>query len=190
MCPSRQTSLGVLGWRAGSRGGTLRRTPGRSRPGRQKRCLRVRVLTRLPARKFARLHWLAACLRWHESCTMCRLHRVMRRKLGPSGIDVGCHTPGVDPCCCVGLSQCWAPGRMASRVSESMGIVVGQARCWMGSPGVLWPDAPWTEPDLCPLVWLVPSPSDKQFVDPADDFGRLATRAGVVPLAQGGALLS
>ena len=71
-----------------------------------------------------------------------------------------------------------------------MSLVVGVARFWMGSLGVLSPDAPWTIPDPCPLVWLVPSPSDKQFVDPADDFGRLATRAGVVPLAQGGALLS
>ena len=66
-------------------------------------------------------------------------------------------------------------------------MVVGLARFWMGSPGVLSPDAPWTEPDPCPLVWLVPSPSDKQFVGPVDIFGRLATRAGVVPLARGGA---
>ncbi len=59
---------------------------------------------------------------------------------------------------------------MASRVSESMSMVVGVARLWMGSLGVPSPDAPWTEPDPCPLVWLVPSPSDKQFVDPADKF--------------------
>jgi len=41
---------------------------------------------------------------------------------------------------------------MTSQVSESMSMVAGVARFWIGSLGVPSLNAPWTEPDPCPLV--------------------------------------
>ena len=82
-------SWGVLGWHAGSRGGTLRRTPGRSCPSRQQECLRDRVVAPGPGPASWPSSLMAASLRRHESGTMCTCQRVMRRKLGSWGVVCG-----------------------------------------------------------------------------------------------------
>ena len=80
------------------RWGTLCRTPSRSRPSLQQRCLLVWFLVPVPG-PASLVAWLlvriAASLRRHESSTKRHVQRVVRSKLGLPGLSIRCHWPGV-----------------------------------------------------------------------------------------------
>ena len=101
-------------------------------------------------------------MRRHESSTKWHVQRVMRSKLGPSGLSIGCHRLGHDLSVALSCLAGPSPDDIPSfRVHK-----YGGDRAGSGNPilrGLSWTTAHWR--------WLKPCPSAVQLVGPADDFG-------------------
>ena len=149
----------------------------------------IRFLNRLP--RPARVNaWLlvriAAFLRRNESGTKCRVQRVMRMKLGPSGLSFGCHWPGMSSLS-HRAARSGGTGPVTSQVSESTSMVTGTAPSEWAPFGSLHPILGGLARSTRAAHWryLEACPSAVQLVDPADWVAHHRLAASLI---QGGAL--